>query len=108
MLSCQRLYMGYNNARSQLGNATTEPSSSDEEWRSGEPPLSVESQQVEQLFSELREEAVGADVLVLEDREWMQDSEFSEHVKRLLREFLAHGGEVRYSTNNSKKLQEAV
>jgi len=99
MLSCQRLYMGYNDARSQLGCARADQSCNDEDWWSGEPPLAVGSQPVEQLFAELKEEIVRADVLVLEDREWMQDEDFSYQVKQLLIQFRAHGGEVRYSTH---------
>ena len=103
MLSCQHLYMGYNDARSQLGNVDSDLSSNDEDWWSGEPPLAVESLQVEQLFTELKEQIAQADVLILEHREWLQDDEFSRLVNELLSQFRADGGELRYSTKDSEK-----
>ena len=102
-LSCQRLYMGYNDARSQPGNGA-EMSSNDEDWWSGEPPLAVESKKVGQLFAELMEEIAAADVLVIEDREWLQDKDFSKQVMQILKEFHALGGEVRYSTKDRTEI----
>jgi len=102
MLSCQRLFVGYHDARNQMAYAGSSQSCSDEDWWSGEPPLAMEAQGVSQLFTELKEEIEQADVLVLEDREWMQDEDFSIQLKQLLDQFRAHGGEVRYSTRNSK------
>jgi hypothetical protein len=71
LLSCHRLYVHYNDARS------------------------------EQLFGELRQEVEHADVLVLEDREWLQDDKFSIQVEQLLAACRAQGGEIRYSTKDS-------
>lgn len=113
LLSCQRLYIGYTDARSQPGSAASDlshedKSSGEQEWWNGEPPLAVEAPPVEQLFAELREEIIGADVLVLEDREWMQDGAFSRHVQQLLQQFRTHGGEVRYATRDSKADQNEI
>ena len=101
-LSCEHLYIAYNDARSCFGNVADELSSSDVDWWSGEPPLAVESQQVDQLFTGLGADLTGADVLILEDREWLQDQHFAIQVERLLSEFRAQGGEVRYATEAFK------
>lgn len=101
MLSCHRLYVHYNDARSAMNNLGSEYCSDAEDWWSGEPPLSVETRPVEQLFGELRQEVEHADVLVLEDREWLQDDRFSSQVEQLLAACRAQGGEIRYSTKNS-------
>lgn len=105
-LSCQRLYTKFSDARSWLARTGLESAEAtagdDENWWEGEPPLEVEALSEEQLFAELRKQVVLADVLVLENREWIQDEEFSRRIRELLDQFRAGGGEVRYSINNSE------
>ena len=101
MLSCQRLYMTYNNTLSQPQHAASELPANDEDWWTEEPPLSVASTAVERLFTDLARELEQADVLILEDREWLQEREFVKQVERLLAGFRARGGEIRYPIQES-------
>ena len=101
VLSCQQLYVQYNAAHAAINTAETGQSSHAEDWWGGEPPLSVESPLIDQLFGELRAKVEQADVLVLEDREWLQDDRFSNQIDQLLAACRARGGEIRYSTRDS-------
>jgi hypothetical protein len=100
-LSCERLFMCYaDSSVRQEGRAGLLPEG--EDWWACEPPRQVDRLSVEQLFHEIGQEIAGADVLVLKDREWLQDDEFGRHVEQLLGNFRAQNREIRYSTINSR------
>jgi len=99
VLSCQRLYMCYNDCRHMDSNEEIPLDGSD--WWSGEPPMAVESVSPQQLFADIAAEIATADVLVLDERDWMSDREFADHMNRLLTDWRAQGGELRYAMRNS-------
>lgn len=100
-LSCERLYMCYADSSARHEGKTGQQPE-DEDWWACEPPLQVGKLSVEQLFQEIGREIVDVDILVLKDREWLQDDEFGQHVEQLLGSFRARNREVRYSTKSSK------
>lgn len=109
-LSCQQLFMQFAHSQSlsgdrQTGHAPSEPGRVMEEdaaWWSGEPPLAVTTPSADELFVAIGNELQGADVLVLQEREWLRDTQFADRVKGLLARFRHQGGEVRYWTGKSE------
>lgn len=108
-LSCQQLFMQFTDSQSLTGDrlagsALSEPvlTAQDAAWWSGEPPLAVTTPTADELFVAIGNELQGADVLVLQEREWLRDTQFADRVKGLLARFRHQGGEVRYWTGKSE------
>lgn len=108
-LSCQQLFIQFTDSQSLPGDRLTgsalsepDPVAQDAAWWSGEPPLAVTTPSVDELFVAIGNELQGADVLVLQEREWLRDTQFADRVKGLLARFRHQGGEVRYWTGKSE------
>jgi len=112
-LSCERLFMHYSNSfpvpepppqellGAMPGKLPAANSPAGEDWWAGEPPLEIAATTEEELFLNLGNDLADADVLVLQEREWLQGDRFSGRVKGLLARFRQQGGEVRYWTGES-------
>ncbi|MCB1671127.1 MAG: hypothetical protein R3F41_07260 [Gammaproteobacteria bacterium] len=104
-LSCERLYMAVADCRA---GAAAETACNDEggAWWAAEPPRQVNQYSVAQLFDELGRELGDADVLVLEDRDWLQGDEFVHEVENLLAAVRRQRGEIRYAITDSGRVRE--
>ncbi len=95
-LSCERLYMRYNDARAIAGQLGGAEDAGDAPW-DGEPPTDIEERTCEELFQDLDRELRGADVLRVLDRNWLVGEELKQEVDALLATFRARGGRVEFS-----------
>ncbi len=93
-LSCERLYVQYFDAESDLGpqdEERVEPA-----WWSGEPPTIIEKPTSDELFRDLEDELARADVLRVRDRNWLKKGAFQDRFEALLPTFRARGGRVEF------------
>ena len=100
-LSCERLYVQYFDAESELGpqnEAQQEP-----EWWSGEPPTVIERPTSQELFRALEDELARADVLRVRDRHWLKKGAFRDRFESLLPTFRARGGRVEFLPSQATK-----
>ncbi|HJN43528.1 MAG: hypothetical protein QGI10_07120 [Vicinamibacterales bacterium] len=94
-LSCERLFMRYNDARAIGGQLGGAEGAGDAPW-DGEPPTDIEERTCEELFQDLDRELRGADVLRVLDRNWLVGEELRQEVDALLAAFRARGGRVEF------------
>ena len=97
-LSCEQLYMQYVDAQSaakrrseKIGTVAGSP------WWSGEPPASMDSLDLDELFGDLESDLTDADILQVLDRDWLVSGEFRKRFDTLLASFRARGGQVQFS-----------
>ena len=95
-LSCERLYMRYNDARAIAGQLGEAEDAGGAPW-DGEPPTEIEERTCEELFQDLDRELRGADVLRVLDRSWLVGEALRQELDALLASFRARGGRVEFS-----------
>ena len=100
-LSCERLYVQYVDAESNLGPQDEEHR--EPAWWSGEPPTVIERPTTEELFRGLEEELATADVLRVRDRDWLMKGAFRDRFEALLPTFRARGGRVEFFPSPAPK-----
>ena len=100
-LSCEALFMCFNDCRRQAG-VTTDNQIEDGDWWRGEPPAQLDGQTPDELFGSIAADIANENVLILTERDWLADTEFAGYVSRLLAEFRQQGGEVRYQRPGSR------
>ena len=96
-LSCENLYMHYQDLCSGFNQAPAEAGTlNDTEWWAGEPPLQIGSGDPEAFFRSVQSELGSADKLRVRDMQWLAQGDFRIRVETLLAAFKAKGGEVTY------------
>ena len=101
-LSCERLYVQYFDAESDLDSQDQEIPG-EPAWWSGEPPTVIERPTSEELFRDLEDELARADVLRVRDRNWLMNGAFQDRFEALLPTFRARGGHVEYLPSQATK-----
>ncbi len=94
-LSCEKLFMHYQNLRSGFHQAEEEAGTFDDaDWWAGEPPLLIANIDTEAFFRHVQAEIADVDCLRVVDMEWLQQGDFRIRVETLLAAFKAQGSEV--------------
>ena len=101
-LSCERLYVQYFDAESDL-DSRDQVNPGELAWWSGEPPTVIERPTSEELFRDLAEELARADVLRVRDRDWLRKGAFRDRFEALLPMFRARGGRVEFLPSQAAK-----
>ncbi len=96
-LSCERLYMRYADAQSDVGRRE-EPAdvgAGSHSWE-GEPPMEIVTPTTSELFDELDRQLADADVLRVLQHEWLAGQEFGREIEARVETFRHRGGRVEF------------
>jgi hypothetical protein len=100
-LSCEKLFMHFQDLSSGFQQATEEAGTLDDaDWWAGEPPLSIHGLDPETFFRGVLGEMGETDCLRVLDMEWLAQGDFRIRVETLLAAFKAQGGEVLFKNSN--------
>ena len=100
-LSCEKLFMHFQDLSSGYQQATEEAGTLDDaDWWAGEPPLSIHAIDPENFFRGVLGEMRETDCLQVLDMEWLAQGDFRIRVETLLAAFKARGGEVLFQNSN--------
>ena len=102
-LSCEKLFMDFEDARSEINKGVEEAGTfAEADWWSGEPPLLIDNLDPEEYFRSVESELILADVVQVLDPQWLVQGEFQIRVDTLLAAIRARGKQVRYKLKESK------
>jgi hypothetical protein len=112
-LSCEKLFMHYQDLNSGFQRAVEEAGTLDDaDWWAGEPSLLVNSMEPEAFFRKVLDELSDVEAVLVQDMEWLAQGDFRIRVETLLSAFKAGGGEVNYKSldkqNTDNKMKEEV
>jgi hypothetical protein len=93
-LSCECLYMRYQDARSEAGRRQV--SNHDEPARQGESSAGFAMLKPDQLLAELEHQLAGVDELRVLEREWLDRGDFGRQVGARIETFRRRGGHVKF------------
>ncbi len=94
-LSCERLFMHYQDLSASYRRANAEAGTLDgAEWWAGEPALDIQSGDVDSFFPSVLAGLEGTEKLRIRDAEWLGQEGFGERVKAVIAAFKARGGNV--------------
>ena len=103
-LSCEKLFMHYQDLNSGYHQAAEESGTLDDaDWWAGEPPLAIDNTDPEAFFRSVLTDIKDVDSVRVLDMEWLAQGEFRIRVETLLAAFKARGGEVSYQANNNQE-----
>lgn len=95
-LSCERLYMHYQQTRLTMHRPEQSPAPDVRDLSDDEPPAVFTERTTQQLFSDVDRELRNADLLRVRDTEWLAVEAFRRDVEDLLAAFRRRGGRVEY------------
>ena len=108
-LSCEKLFMHYQDLSSGFQQAAEEEGSLDgADWWAGEPSLLVNSIEPDVFFRKILEELSEIEAVTVQDMEWLAQGDFRIRVETLLAAFSAGGGGVHYKSPDEKINEEEV
>lgn len=100
-LSCEKLFMHFQDLSSGFQQATEEAGTLDDaDWWAGEPPLSIHGIDPETFFRGVLGEMRETHCLQVLDMEWLVQGDFRIRVETLLAAFKAQGGEVLFQNSS--------
>lgn len=98
-LSCEKLFMHYQDLNSGFQQAAEEEGTLDgAEWWAGEPSLLINSIEPDVFFRQVLDELSDIKAVTVQDMEWLAQGDFRIRVETLLSAFKAGGGEVSYKS----------
>ena len=101
-LSCEKLFMHFEDARSEVNQGMEEAGTlAEADWWSGEPPLLVDNLDPDEFFRSVEAELILADVVQVLDPEWLVQGEFQNRVETLLAAIRARGKRVQYPSEEA-------
>ena len=101
-LSCEKLFMHFEDARSEVNQGMEEAGTfAEADWWSGEPPLLVDNLDTDEFFRSVEAELILADVVQVLDPEWLVQGEFQNRVETLLAAIRARGKRVQYPSEEA-------
>ena len=101
-LSCEKLFMHFEDARSEDNQGVEEAGTfAEADWWSGEPPLLIDNLDPDEYFRSVESELILADVVQVIDPQWLVQGEFQIRVDTLLAAIRARGKQVRYALKES-------
>lgn len=97
-LSCEKLYMQFADAQNGDVPSPREQGRLQEagSW-SGEPDAELTPSNLNEFFRYLERQLESADVLRMQNPDWLQDQDFKARVYEMLTEYKARGGRVQIS-----------
>ena len=101
-LSCEKLFMHFEDARSEVNKGMEEAGTfAEADWWSGEPPLLIDNLDPDEYFRSIEAELILADVVQVLDPEWLVRGDFQIRVETLLAAIRARGKRVQYSSGEA-------
>lgn len=97
-LSCEKLYMHFQDLNAGFQHAAREAGSLDQAWWAGEPALHIDAAEPEDFFRSLLAELEAVEKIRVRDMEWLNQGDFRIRVETLLAAFKARGGEVAFQS----------
>jgi len=99
-LSCEKLYMRYQDARSGAGRLQI--SNHDDSTRHDEAARAIDLPKLEAIFTELERQLLEADELHLLEREWLAGGDFAREVGARIDAFAERGGRVELGRDSAE------
>ena len=100
-LSCERLYMHYQQTSLTMNRPEQSPTPDAWELSDDEPPAVFAERTTQELFSSVDRELQDADVLRVVDTQWLAVEPFRRDVEDLLAAFRRRGGRVEYQAGST-------
>ena len=91
-LSCEKLYMRYQDARSGAGRLQI--TNHDDSTRHDEAVRAIDLPKLDAIFTELERQLAEADELHVLEREWLAGGDFGREVSARIDAFAARGGRI--------------